>query len=234
MIEFLQQHSPAFYIRTIGDVLLLLTLPSILICVRLAGSAAVSLETQGIILLTFILRYMDLAQNWLFHKWHLVFFKCAYVTLSFVNVASISALQFHREGRLSWPTLMIPIVSFSAILALPLHYKAGNRWSDNVLEFMWAWSEYLGGLALLPQILLSWSKRFRDEEPKRMHRTILIYLIMLAIHQTIYIINWSLRFFLEKSVDPISVNAGCFRLLSIIIFLFKYSKKDKEGQVRLI
>lgn len=234
MNVFLQQHSPAFYIRTTGDVLLLLILPFVLLSTRFAGLSAISLETQSIIWLTFILRYTDLLQNWHNHKWRLVFFKCAYISLSSINVALLSALHIHRERRLSWPTLMIPIVSFSAILAFPLHYEAGNRWSDNLLEFVWAWSEYLGGLALLPQLLLSWSRRFRDEEPKRMHRTIFIYLCMLATHQTLYVINWFMRFFLEQSVDPIAVSAGCFRLASVIVFLFKYTKRDQEGQILLL
>lgn len=83
----------------------------------------------------------------------------------------------------------------SAVLALPLRYKTTTI-SGELFEFAWAMSEYLGGLALLPQLIHSWTRRFlrRDGEgPIRVHRTIFVYLYVLLGHQLLYLINWTVK-----------------------------------------
>lgn len=76
-----------------ANILLLASFPVVLLAIRYAGSAAISLETQILTLLTFMLRYMDLHKNWQSHDTYRVAFKTTYISLATVIVVTLAAAK---------------------------------------------------------------------------------------------------------------------------------------------
>lgn len=84
-----------------ANILLLASFPVVLLAIRYAGSAAISLETQCLILLTFLLRYMDLYKDWQSHDLYRVAFKTTYISLATINVVTLAVAKcVHADLRL--------------------------------------------------------------------------------------------------------------------------------------
>ena len=74
--------------RYLGDSILLFSYPTFLAALRYAGHEALSLETQVLMLLTFITRYTDLCHEWHYSKYRFTY-KAAYLLLSAINVTTL-------------------------------------------------------------------------------------------------------------------------------------------------
>lgn len=198
--------------RFIGD---MLHLAAILILLgkmlRHRTAAGISLKTQFLFALVFTTRYLDLFTSFisvyntlmkmffLFTSWHICYLMRSKIPWK---------ATYDRENdtfRIRY--LIIPC----AILALFFH--RGTEFS--IQELLWAFSEFLESVAILPQIfLLEYTERY---DALTSH-----YLFAMGAYRTFYIFNWIYRYATQGTVIWISVLPGIVQSLLYVDFFYHY------------
>lgn len=174
-------------------------------------AAGISLKTQFLFALVFTTRYLDLFTSFisvyntlmkmffLFTSWHICYLMRSKIPWK---------ATYDRENdtfRIRY--LIIPC----AILALFFH--RGTEFS--IQELLWAFSEFLESVAILPQIfLLEYTERY---DALTSH-----YLFAMGAYRTFYIFNWIYRYATQGTVIWISVLPGIVQSLLYVDFFYHY------------
>lgn len=201
--------------RFIGDMLhlgaILLLLSKML---RQRTAAGISLKTQFLFALVFTTRYLDLFTTYislyntlmklfyLFTSWHICYLMR--------NKIPWKATYDRENDTFRIRYLIIPC------LLLAIFFRRGDEFS--VREYLWAFSEYLESVAILPQIfLLEYTERY---DALTSH-----YLFAMGAYRTFYIFNWIYRYMMTGRVIWISVIPGIVQSLLYVDFFYHYIKQ---------
>lgn len=204
--------------RLIGDLMHIASI--FILCVKIYGTGSksckgISLKSQGLYLLVFLCRYMDLFTN------HISAYNTIMKILFIASSAFIVYLMRFKEPFCSTydaksdfffvPYIIVPC----AILAL-LTYEY-----PSVMEIAWTFSIYLEAVAIIPQILVVHSYAKQDQgfvENISAH-----YVFTLGAYRAFYLFNWIYRFFTEPGYrDWVVWISGTVQTLIYCDFFYYY------------
>ncbi|KAJ7610155.1 ER lumen protein retaining receptor [Roridomyces roridus] len=180
--------------RTAGD-LAHLTSKCILIWSihRNRSAEGISLPTQAMYTLVFIMRYIDLSFGWV--SLYNFGMKVIYIA-SAVYVLILMSFLYPRtpESPMAWRAATMSVV-LSAIWGLVFNYYF------SVLEILWSSSIFLESICIIPQLIL-------------IHQTTIPtvitshYVLALCSYRLLHIFGWGWRYHFDHVLDPIAVLCG--------------------------
>ncbi|EAN79776.1 ER lumen retaining receptor protein, putative [Trypanosoma equiperdum] len=201
------------YIRTFGDMLHLLAI-FILLGKMLRGrsAAGLSLKTQFLFALVFTTRYLDLFLSFIsvYNTMMKIFFLATSWHICYLMRCKSpwKTTYDHENDTFRIRYLIIP----SFVLALLFNGHQHGMW---VMDVLWAFSQYLESVAILPQIfLLEYTERY---EALTSH-----YLAAMGAYRLFYLIHWIARYFVHGSVNAVSVCAGVLQTVLYVDFFYHY------------
>lgn len=179
---------------------------------RQRSAAGVSLKSMFLFALVFTTRYLDVVTTYvsLYNTlMKIVFLGTSWHICYLMKYVSPWKATYDRDNdtfRIRY--LIIP----SAILALIWH---GPPRRALVLDMLWAFSQYLESVAILPQIfLLEYTERYDALTSN--------YLFCLGAYRVLYLIHWILRYYLLGKMNVISVACGMVQSLLYVDFFYHY------------
>ncbi|CCW68741.1 unnamed protein product [Phytomonas sp. Hart1] len=202
------------FLRVFGDMLHLAAIVILLLkMLRQRSSAGISLKSMILFALVFITRYLDLFLRMysLYNTIMKVFFIATSCHICFL-------MKFRSPWKATYDSendtfriryLIVPCL----ILALLIH--PGPTRGTWIVEVLWAFSQYLEAVAILPQIfLLEYTERY---EALTSH-----YLFCLGAYRIFYLLHWIVRYIVYNRVNMISVVSGIVQSLMYLDFFYHY------------
>jgi len=206
--------------RLIGDLLHLASIFIVLFkMLSKKTCGGLSLKSQILYAVVFTTRYLDLFFT--FISWYntlmKIFFIASTYHIIFLMQKRFRASYDKQNDSFRIRFLLIP----AAILALVF-----NR-AFRPLDILWAFSEWLEAVAILPQLFLL--QRSGGAEILTYH-----YLVCLGGYRVFYILNWIYRFVVEGKVQWIQWIAGTTQSLLYVDFFHHYFVRViKQGKLAL-
>ncbi|KAG5474297.1 hypothetical protein LSCM1_03077 [Leishmania martiniquensis] len=200
-------------VRIVGD---LLHLAAILILLskmlRQRSAAGISLKSMELFAIVFCTRYLDVLFSFigLYNTTMKIFFITSTLHICYLmRFKSPWKATYDRENdtfRIRY--LIVPCV----VLAIVFH---GTPRRNIIVELCWTFSQYLEAVAILPQIfLLEYTERY---DALTSH-----YLFCLGAYRVVYMIHWSIRYYIYRKVRWISVLSGFVQSLLYVDFFYHY------------
>ncbi|EKG06357.1 ER lumen retaining receptor protein, putative [Trypanosoma cruzi] len=201
------------YLRTFGDMLHLLAIIILLgKMLRQRSAAGLSLKTQFLFALVFTTRYLDLFTSFLslYNTLMKIFFLTTSWHICYLmrNKSPWKATYDHENDTFRIRYLIVPCI----VLALLFHGRPRGGW---LMDFLWAFSQYLEAVAILPQIfLLEYTERY---EALTSH-----YLAAMGAYRFFYLLHWIHRYLVLDRVNVVSVSAGLLQTVLYVDFFYHY------------
>jgi len=183
---------------------------------ELNGCAGISFKSQGLYLVVYVTRYLDLFSTDSVYNF---IFKVLFIaSQSYIIYLMTSKYKPTHDPGLDTFKVQY-LVGGAAILAILLPYKY------TVSEILWAFSIWLEAVAILPQLFML--QRTGEAETITTH-----YLFALGIYRGLYIPNWIWRYFSEPNhkVDWIAIVAGIVQTVLYSDFFWIYYTKVMKGK----
>ncbi|PSN33111.1 hypothetical protein C0J52_23116 [Blattella germanica] len=181
----------------------------------------ISTRTQLLFLLVFLTRYVDLFCE--FHSLYNTCFKVTYIVVTLATILSIDKFQ-DVERQLHDSCRFGILIIGATVIAVFVHYNL------TIQEVLWAFSEYLEAVAIIPQLFLI-SKAGGSE------KIMVYYIYGLAQYRILYIMSWVDIYLDDGPLDLVSIVPGSIQALIYIdyffamfssLFNFKYQKCNME------
>lgn len=174
-----------------------------------------SLSTQILYVVVFVLRYLDVFTS--YFSLYNTFMKLFFVGSSAYTVYLMTRKyqKTIRENIDTFPVryLVIP----SAVMSLIFTHAYTFR------EVTWSFSIWLESVAIIPQLYML--QRTGSAENITTH-----YIFALGIYRALYIPNWIYRYFFEGWSDYISILAGILQTIVYSDFFYIYYTKVMQGK----
>ena len=203
--------------RYLGD---LLHLASVLVVIgtlaKNKNSRGLSFKTQLFYLIVFVARYLDLfTASMSTHATYLYVFKIFYIVSSASIVFAMrrwaASIETNKD-TCSYVGVMIPclIAAMISVVTNPAH--------RTVTMFFWTFSEFLEGLAMLPQYIFCYRQ---DAENRRSDRGVFLFILLVGSYRLLYAANWIYKRIMLGSAysDSVSWMGGCIEILLFVDFL---------------
>lgn len=199
--------------RTTGDMLHLAAIIILLNkMLRQRTAAGMSLKSMFLFAIVFSVRYVDL---------FLVYISAYNTVMKLFFIATSWHICYLMKYRNPWKAtydrdndtfriryLVVPCM----ILALLFH---GTGRKGLVVDILWAFSQYLEAVAILPQIfLLEYTERY---DALTSH-----YLFAMGAYRLFYCFHWLTRYFVHGRFNAITVIAGVVQSLLYVDFFYHY------------
>ncbi|ORC89745.1 ER lumen retaining receptor protein [Trypanosoma theileri] len=200
-------------LRGIGDMLHLLAIIILLgKMLQQRSAAGVSLKSQFLFALVFTTRYLDLFTSFVsvYNTVMKVFFLATSWHICYLmrNKSPWKATYDHENDTFRIRYLIIPCM----ILAVLFRGTPRGAW---VMDVLWAFSQYLEAVAILPQIfLLEYTERY---EALTSH-----YLAAMGAYRFFYILHWIYRYMAFGRINYVSVCAGMLQTVLYVDFFYHY------------
>lgn len=203
----------ASYIRLFGDMLHLLALFVLLHkMLRKRSAAGISLKSMYLFALTYITRYMDLFFVYIsmYNSTMKIFFILVTVYICFL-------MRYKNPWRATYDrdndTFRIQFLILPCLALAMLFHRSVRL--NIIVEVLWAFSQYLESVAILPQIfLLIYTGSY---EALTSH-----YLFCLGMYRVMYLLHWIVRYSRFGKVNGISLVCGIVQSLLYMDFFYRY------------
>lgn len=212
--------------RFCGDMCHLLSFVLLMLRLRRSKTAnGISLRTQQMLAIVFLTRYVDLFTA--YHSLYNSLMKVVYIAAS---VTVVYTLQYREPWRTSYDSVRdnFPhwryLVAPCAVLALIVNdafLKYG--YFEFVREILWAFSEYLEAVAIIPQLVLL--QRLKEVENITSN-----YVFSIGAYRAFYVMNWVYRYLRSPYYsDWVSWTAGTVQTALFVDFFYYYAKSKWAG-----
>lgn len=194
------------------------------------SAVGISLKTQELYLIVFLARYLDLFTNF-----HSVYNTCMKIFFIAASAWIIYLIRFKDPYRSSYEAQLDTFLHLKfAVLpcaVLALVFNEGS-WSGGVgayvFEIMWAFSEFLEALAIVPQLILL-------QRHKSVENITSWYVFTLGSYRMLYVANWVYRFIHEPHYRSwISWVAGSVQTLFFVDFFYYFALSKWSGHRHVI
>lgn len=173
-----------------------------------------SLNTQILYVVVFVLRYLDVLTTF---SIYLTFMKLFFLGTSIYTVY-LMTYKYQKTIRENIDTFPVKfLVGPSALLSLIFTHAYSFR------EVTWSFSIWLESVAIIPQLYML--QRTGSAENITTH-----YIFALGIYRALYIPNWAYRYFFEGKFDYIAVFAGILQTVVYSDFFYIYYTKVMQGK----
>ena len=206
-------------VRISGDACHVLSFALLWHRVKGANVRGISRNTQDLFLLTFILRYVDLAWDW--YSIYNTFLKVLYIGWSGIVCVQLRrrvshAADYESIGRLK-------LVLFAAIMGCISQQYSRNRVTMPVFETSWEISLWLESVAILPQLTMLQKHGFVENLTSH-------YIASLGVYRLLYIVNWLYRWRVEKHrTEYVVWTTGVVQTIMYIDFFYIYCITKRDG-----
>ncbi|KAJ8944426.1 hypothetical protein NQ318_002122 [Aromia moschata] len=193
-----------YIVRIIGDFCHLAALFLLLAKIFNTKSCrGLSGKTQLLFSIIFIARYADLWLEFTFISLYntimkLIFMKAALVSTFLIMVVYRKTYEKNNDTYVT-ELLLVPCFTLALI--------AGDR--RDPVEIMWIFSIFLEAVAIIPQLYMIISTR-------KIEKIVVLYLVLLALYRTLYVVKWIHRYFAEGYYDHISFVGGTVQVLTYV------------------
>jgi len=169
--------------------------------------AGISGKSQGLFLLVFICRYLDIFTNFVapYNSLMKLFLISSSVATIYLMFFKFKATYDRNHDTFRVEFLVAP----AAVLALLINHDF------SVLEILWTFSIYLESVAIMPQLFML--SKTGSAETITAH-----YLFALGSYRGLYILNWVYRSYTESFIDAIAVVAGIVQTVLYADFFYLY------------
>lgn len=174
-----------------------------------------SLKTQVLYVVVFLLRYVDLFRK--FISLYNSLMKIFFITTSIYTVYLMTN-KYPKRIRENTDTFPLKYILLAATV-LSLIFT--NAYS--VREVTWSFSIWLEALAIIPQLYML--QKTGSAENITTH-----YIFALGVYRVLYIPNWLYRYFSEGRFDYVSVLAGILQTIVYSDFFYIYYTKVLQGK----
>lgn len=174
-----------------------------------------SLKTQGLYVLVFVLRYVDLVYK--FISVYNTFMKLFFIATAAYTVYLMTQ-KYPKTIREDIDVFPVRYLLLFAAVALVVFTHAYT-----VREVTWSFSIWLEAVAIIPQLYML--QRTGSAENITVH-----YIFALGIYRGLYIPNWVYRYFTESKLDYIAVLAGILQTVVYSDFFYIYYTKVMQGK----
>ncbi|EPY37808.1 ER lumen protein retaining receptor [Angomonas deanei] len=201
------------YIRQCGDLLHLASFFVLLTkMLRQRSAAGISLKSMFLFALVYSTRYIDLFLSFIsvYNTVMKIIFLCvSWYVVFLIKYKNPWKATYDRDND----TFRIQyLIGACFILGLCFHRKPRLGF---FVEVLWAFSQYLEAVAILPQIfLLQYTERY---EALTSH-----YLFTLGLYRAFYLIHWFVRYLNYGKFNAVSVVAGLVQTILYVDFFHKY------------
>lgn len=176
------------------------------VLLRVRKVEGVSFKTQGLFLLIFTFRYLNLflCKQFLY----LVLLKATFWGITFAIVVLLLLGRVQNDKRDTFPVqlVLLPVAMVTLLLAS----------SDSVVEVLWIFSQHLEGFAMLPQYIYCY--RDAGGRPGHPQGSVLLYVLCLGGYRSLYGLSWMYKYFFGY-IDISSWLSGFFNLAFFLDFL---------------
>ncbi|KAL7943703.1 ER lumen protein retaining receptor [Trichoderma barbatum] len=184
--------------------------------VQLKSCSGISFKSQGLYLLVYITRYLDLFST---NSIYNFIFKILFIA-SQGYIIYLMTNAYRPTNDVNVDTFRVQyLLGGAAVLAVlfPYYYTPA--------EIMWAFSIWLESVAILPQLFML--QRTGEAETITTH-----YLFALGLYRALYIPNWIYRYLAEPThkVDWIAIAAGIIQTVLYSDFFYIYYNKVLKGK----
>eukprot|EP01007_Sphenomonas_quadrangularis_P000278 NODE_1117_length_995_cov_210.014799_g927_i0.p1 GENE.NODE_1117_length_995_cov_210.014799_g927_i0~~NODE_1117_length_995_cov_210.014799_g927_i0.p1 ORF type:complete len:200 (-),score=13.65 NODE_1117_length_995_cov_210.014799_g927_i0:371-970(-) len=177
--------------------------------------AGLSLKSQMLYALVFTTRYCDLVFR--FINWYNTLMKLFFLITSY-HILFLMRVRFRASYDKTNDSFRVRFLIAPAVVPALIFNRAFAP-----LDILWAFSEYLEAVAILPQLFLL--QRSGGAEVLTAH-----YLFTLGGYRFFYILNWIYRYFVEGKTNWISWVAGTVQTLLYADFFYHYLTKVVYGK----
>ncbi|KAJ7610158.1 ER lumen protein retaining receptor-domain-containing protein [Roridomyces roridus] len=176
------------------------------------SAEGISLLTQAMYALVFIMRYIDLFFRWV--SLYNFAMKIIYIA-SAVYVLVLMSFLYTRtpESPMAWRAATISVV-LSAIWGLSFNYHF------SVTEILWSSSIFLESTCILPQLILIRQTTIPTVITSH-------YLLTLGSYRFLYILNWGWRYHFDNVLDPIALSCGIAQTAFYVDFAWVYYTRQR-------
>lgn len=197
--------------RVLGDLSHVLTIFGLIYTIhkRKSSSSEISLKTQCLLALVFLVRYADTLIFWRWYSLYNLSMRALHIT-SVLYILYLLIFPFKRDGNSkfdTFPVALLLLVSLMMASTVSLY----QTWRFH--QFIWSFSVCLESVAILPQFLLI--KKLGKVENPIVHWLVLVQ----SGYRIFYLFNWVERYFTQGYWDPISVYTGSIQAATTIIVL---------------
>eukprot|EP01100_Stratorugosa_tubuloviscum_P001649 TRINITY_DN1372_c2_g2_i1.p1 TRINITY_DN1372_c2_g2~~TRINITY_DN1372_c2_g2_i1.p1 ORF type:complete len:215 (+),score=29.40 TRINITY_DN1372_c2_g2_i1:62-706(+) len=208
--------------RLFGDLSHLASIIILLHKIRISKSCAgISLKTQELYLLIFLLRYLDLFWNFIsvYNSIMKIFFIIS--TCSVIYLIRFRYRNTYDRDNDGFPVVYILAPCF----VISLFFNQGFEF----YEILWAFSIYLEAVVILPQLVMIQRRKGEVD--------ILTgdYIATLGGYRALYLINWIYRFITEPGyVQWIVWISGSIQTALYLDFFYYYFKSKRTNSVLVL
>jgi ER lumen protein retaining receptor len=171
--------------RFAGDMTHLCSIIVLLLKIQATKSCAgVSLRTQELYAVVFVTRYLDLLFSFISiynTVMKLIFISSSFCIIWYMKVHRVISQTYDKEQDTFRVVFLVTPCFFLALL-INHEFSTG--------EVLWTFSIYLEAVAILPQLVLLQRTRNVDTLTSN-------YVFLLGAYRSLYIMNWTYRFFKE-------------------------------------
>lgn len=202
--------------RLLGDISHMVSCGLLLYSIETNRSIkGVSLKTNLLYLLVFVIRYVDLLYK--FFSVYNTFMKLFFIGTSAYTVY-LMVKKYPQTIHEDIDTCQIKyLVGGAAVASLIFTHSRSLR------EVSWSFSVWLEAVAIYPQ--LDMLRRNGSAENITVH-----YIFALGIYRALYILNWVYRYFTEGKYDWVAIFAGIVQTLVYSDFFYIYYTKVMQGK----
>ncbi|KAL6864584.1 ER lumen protein retention receptor [Trichoderma novae-zelandiae] len=184
--------------------------------VQLKSCSGISFKSQGLYLLVYLTRYLDLFST---DSLYNLVFKILFIgSQGYIIYLMTNAYKPTNAGNLDTFRVQY-LLAGAALLAIlfPVKYTPS--------EILWAFSIWLESVAILPQLFML--QRTGEAETITTH-----YLFALGSYRALYIPNWIYRYLADTKykVDWIAIIAGIVQTVLYSDFFYIYYTKVLKGK----
>lgn len=174
-----------------------------------------SLKTQAIYVIVFVLRYVDLLFK--FVSIYNSLMKMFFISTS-VYTVYLMIRKYPKRIREDTDTFPVKYLGmFACVLSLIFTHSYSLR------ELSWSFSIWLEAIAIIPQLYML--QKTGSAENITTH-----YIFALGIYRGLYIPNWLYRYFAEGKFDYVAVLAGILQTCIYSDFFYIYYTKVLQGK----
>jgi ER lumen protein retaining receptor len=183
--------------------------------------AGISLKTQELYAIVFLMRYLDLFWNFLsIYNWVMkVVFIISSLSIVYIIRFGVPHKETYNKEDDAFPTqyLLIPTL----LLGI-----AVNQDHSSPFEMVWAFSIYLEAVAILPQLFML--QKQGGAESLTSH-----YVMLLGLYRLFYLFNWIYRYMTEDNYMQLIVwVAGIVQTALYLDFFLQLHQRQAEGHRR--
>lgn len=177
-----------------------------------------SLKTQEIYLIVFLIRYTDL-----FYHFVSVYNSCMKIIFIGTTTYIIYLMRFKKPFCTTYDTLVDQFPHLKILLPSAAALTAVCHSGTGLYELTWSYSLWLEALAFIPQILMLQRTRIIENITNA-------YAGALGLYRLFYIINWIYRYQTEGHFCWTQTLSGSFQTLMYAVFVYLFHKAVKDGR----